>query len=325
MSEEMDDNRGAMRAAWLRAVRAIRAVAVYGVAPSFVAIVLLHFPYDSDADVDPAATGHAATSAKRFYEAAYSQSSSRDRGLDYEQVALAAAKTYDIEGQVRRFVQQHRLERKRVLEVGSGRGSLQDVVDDYTGLDLSPEVARKYHKPFVVGSATDMPFPDSTFDAIWTIWVLEHLPTPERAFEEMRRVVKPGGLLYLAAAWNCDDWLAGGFEVRPYSDFTWVGKVVKASVPLRKSVLFRWTYLLPIRIVRFAHYTAAGDATRLRFRQLTPNYDVYWQADSDAAVSLDEFESAMWFRSRGDACLSCEGTLKEMVALGNALIIKVNK
>ena len=81
--------------------------------------------------------------------------------------------------------------------MGSGRGYLQDLVEDDTGLDLSPSVARRYHKKFVAGSATALPFPDNTFDAIWTVWGLEHIPEPEKTMREMRRVLKPGGLLVL--------------------------------------------------------------------------------------------------------------------------------
>src|SRR5262245_45610247 len=47
--------------------------------------------------------------------------------------------------------------------------------------------ARHYHKRFVHGTATAMPFEENTFDAIWTVWVLEHIPNPETALSEMRR------------------------------------------------------------------------------------------------------------------------------------------
>lgn len=116
---------------------------------------------------------------------------------------------------VTRFVKVHSLENKRILDVGAGRGYLQDVVHDYTGLDISPTVQRFYHKPFVLASATAMPFKDGEFDALWTIWVLEHIPNPESALHEMRRVVKPGGLLLLAPAWFCPTWAAEGYPVRP--------------------------------------------------------------------------------------------------------------
>jgi ubiquinone/menaquinone biosynthesis C-methylase UbiE len=125
--------------------------------------------------------------------------------------------------------------------VGSGRGYLQDLVEDDTGLDLSPSVARRYHKKFVAGSATALPFPDNTFDAIWTVWGLEHIPEPEKTMREMRRVLKPGGKLFLMAAWNCKPWLADGFTVRPYSDFNWKGKLVKASLLLRDTAYLQTT------------------------------------------------------------------------------------
>jgi hypothetical protein len=57
---------------------------------------------------------------------------------------------------------------------------LQDVALNYTGLDISPSVARFYHTKFVVGSATAMPFSNDSFDGVWSIWVFEHVPNPER-------------------------------------------------------------------------------------------------------------------------------------------------
>ena len=170
----------------------------------------LHFPGDTDPSLDPSA-GPAGGRSSAFYETAYQPDPTKQRGVDYEALARAACDDYGIEDQVRKFVREHRLEEKRVLEVGSGRGYLQDAVTDYTGLDLSVSVKRYYHKPFVAGSATAMPFADSSYDASWTVWVMEHIPEPERALREMRRVLKPGGLLFLYVAWNAPSWVAQGF------------------------------------------------------------------------------------------------------------------
>src|SRR5512146_92832 len=41
---------------------------------------------------------------------------------------------------------QQKLENAHVLEVGSGAGTLQDIVPDYTGLDISAGARAKYHK-----------------------------------------------------------------------------------------------------------------------------------------------------------------------------------
>ena len=106
--------------------------------------------------------------------------------------------------EVRAFAEKYDLLDKSVLDVGSGSGYLQDVVDKYTGIDIASNAAPLYHKKFVVGSATAMPFPDNSFDAAWSIWVFEHVPTPEQGFAEVRR----GMCDFLMPAWNCVSWLA---------------------------------------------------------------------------------------------------------------------
>ena len=42
-------------------------------------------------------------------------------------------------------------------------------------------------------SAVDLPFPDESFDAAYSLYVLEHVPDRHRALQETRRVLKPGG------------------------------------------------------------------------------------------------------------------------------------
>ena len=44
-----------------------------------------------------------------------------------------------------------------------------------------------------VASATDLPFADSTVSAVFMLNVLHHIPCPGRFFEELARVLVPGG------------------------------------------------------------------------------------------------------------------------------------
>ncbi len=295
--------------------------------PLIVILTFLHFPYDTDPASLEVETAQAPAEKQTagFYEVAYTPDVDEERGMDYEATARWAAEQFKIEDQVRDFVADNDLADKKILEVGSGRGYLQDIVDDYTGLDLSPSVARFYHKPFVVGSATEMPFADNTYDAVWTVWVLEHIPQPEKTFAEIRRVLKPGGALFLLVAWNCTPWAADGFDVRPYSDFNWRGKLVKSTIGIRSMPFFQMWYMFPVRGIRWAQYSLAGDETRLHFRALEPNYEVYWQPDSDAAISLDSFETYLWFRSRGDECLNCGTPGEEIRRRTNPLILKISR
>lgn len=46
------------------------------------------------------------------------------------------------------------------LKLGAGSGFLRDMVDDYTGFEIASSAGRYFHKPFVHGSVTSLPFDD---------------------------------------------------------------------------------------------------------------------------------------------------------------------
>ena len=288
-------------------------------------LTVVHFPRDTDPRGDESQTNRTA----QYYDAAYGGTASAGEPVlsEYALKARTAALEMRIPDQVRAFVERYGLRDKRVLEVGAGSGLLQDIAADYTGLDISPAARRHFHKPFVEASATDMPFPDGSFDALWSIWTLEHIPNPERALAEMRRVVKNGGYLYLQPAWNCTPWAANGYEVRPYSDFDFAGKLIKASIPIRRSAPYRMLYSRQIRGLRSLGWHLSGTPTRLRFTRLTPNYEKFWVVDSDAAVSLDYHETLLWFLSRGDVCMNCPSETALIFSQGrpDSMIIQVRK
>jgi SAM-dependent methyltransferase len=224
-----------------------------------------------------------------------------------------------VTNRVSAFARQYDLAGKKVLEVGSGRGYLQDVVADYTGLDISPSAKRFYHKPFIVGSATLMPFADNQYDSVWTVFVLEHVDNPEAALSEIRRVSKDGAILFIAPAWDVSPFAADGYPVRPYGDFGIYGKTMKAWMPVQSCL---WAFSkVPVRLARSAAWQIGHTPTRLHYQRLTPNYKHYWMADSDAANSLDRYETALWFSSRGDQCLNCRGLADE----NDAVVIRVHK
>ena len=245
----------------------------------------------------------------------------------YVDFARKAAISFGVPEMMADFVKRFDLQNKKVLEVGAGSGLLQDSVADYTGLDISPTARRFFHKPFVEASATAMPFPDSFFDALWSIWVLEHIPNPEMALMEIRRVVKPGGMILLRPAFSCSRYAAQGYAVRPYSDFGWKGKLTKATARIVESWLFRRLYSQQVKMLRSFGARLGTGPSRLHFVRLTPNYDQYWMADSDATTSLSFHELYLWFVTRGDRCVNCPSEAR-IVADGlpsDYLIIQVQK
>ena len=51
----------------------------------------------------------------------------------------------------------------------------------------------------VLGEATPLPFADESFDGVAILYVLYHLSDPRRALAEAHRVMRPGGLIAVAA------------------------------------------------------------------------------------------------------------------------------
>jgi SAM-dependent methyltransferase len=251
--------------------------------------------------------------AKEFYDREYSG----DQYSPFERV-----EQHPLHNSLKSFLDTHDLLDRKVLEVGCGRGVFQDLVENYTGIDYSSTVGKYLHKTFVQGSATALPFEDESFDAAWTNWVFEHVPDPEKAFFEIRRVIKPGGVLYLAPAWFCRTWAADGYPVRPFSDFGLKGKLIKASILLRDSVLWRSMFVLPRRLARVVERLVNKKPSRLRYKKLNANFETFWMSDSDAVNSIDPFEAVMWFTSRGDTCLNYSSRFRRFLVRGGPILIR---
>jgi len=87
-----------------------------------------------------------------------------------------------------------------VLEVGCGTGLILEKLARFArraeGVDLSPgmlEHAKRRGLEVREGSATELPYPDASFDVAVSFKVLAHVPDIERALSEMARVCRPDG------------------------------------------------------------------------------------------------------------------------------------
>ncbi len=102
---------------------------------------------------------------------------------------------------------------KRVLDVGCGKGRFARVLQgqypgaEIWGLDISEEMLRFVPAGIYTraGSMTELPFADSTFDAVYATESLEHAVETEGAVDEMCRVLKPGGKLAIIDK-NAEHW-----------------------------------------------------------------------------------------------------------------------
>lgn len=229
---------------------------------------------------------------------------------------------------VKTFIETYDLWDRRCLEIGCGRGAFQDLVNNYIGVDISASAGQYLHKPFCQGDGTLLPFQNHSFDAVWTIDVHEDILEPGKAVEEIRRVLKPGGVLLFAPAWHTRSWFAKGCPVRTFREL-WVegykDVFIKASILFRDFSLFRYSRILLRRLVRYLAWKINRGQVPYKYKKLSANYDQFWMPDSDACNSLDPVDTILWFVSRGDECLSCPGWLDWLFFGGKGLVFRKNR
>lgn len=253
------------------------------------------------------------------YKAFYDERRTETYAHDYTKIV---AEEHPYFPQLSAFVKQYDLTKKRCLEIGSSGGYFQDLVQDYWGTDIADSLAQYYHKPYRVSSGGKYPFDDAMFDAIWTITVYEHIPELQDALTELKRMLKPGGLVFFAPAWQCRPWAADGYGARPYRDFGLRGKLLKALIPLRDSVLWRSLFIFPKRVARLVRFQMGYRYTDIRYRKITPNYETYWESDSDACNHIDPHDAILWFLSSGFECLSHPTPLSALLVRNGVVVFK---
>jgi len=136
---------------------------------------------------------------------------------------LAVYTTPDVDAQRQEFINGIKLRPgEKVLDVGSGPGFLARSIKDKVGtqglvhgVDVSEfmlNIAKsksdeKDGIEFSYGDATDLKFPDESFDTITCTQVLEYLNDVDKALKEFNRVLRKGGkIALLDTDWDSIVW-----------------------------------------------------------------------------------------------------------------------
>ncbi len=112
-----------------------------------------------------------------------------------------------------RYTPQEMFQDKVVLDVGCGAGGktmyyASQGVAKIVGMDIVPhykeeaealaqELGYADRFTFVVGDAAETGFPENSFDTIIMNDAMEHVDRPDLVLAEVRRILKPGGRLYV--------------------------------------------------------------------------------------------------------------------------------
>lgn len=161
---------------------------------------------------------------------------------------------------------------QRVLEIGCGAGGMLGPLSRYgtvQGMDIDLEYlgycrSRGFTR-LLCGSGHDLPFPDATFDVIALFDTIEHIPDEAKALAEVRRVLRPGGTVFVSVPayewlWSNNDDIA--HHQRRYTRTRLRRALQQAGLRVTRSSYFN-TVLLPIIVPTILWQKLMGRLGRL--------------------------------------------------------------
>ncbi len=131
--------------------------------------------------------------------------------MEHPKEAQRLADKVDADAWVATHFAQHIRPGARILDVGCGPAVIAGAVADSTptaeiiALDASPtriaiaEQTLESHPNAtpILGRAEHLPFPDNSFDFVYSRFLLEYLPDKQQAVNELARVCRPGGTVLI--------------------------------------------------------------------------------------------------------------------------------
>ena len=167
----------------------------------------------------------------------------------------------------------------RILDVGCGTGYFTRLLAEgeepvtAVGLDLEEPFidyarqrvgAQQLNIEFVVGDALALPFEDESFDVVASHTFLTSIPDPVKAMSEMKRVLRPGGIVASVTAMSFEPSVLDPGEYPP--ECAWAGELRKLE-----NKILRACYQLDPLLPRIAGLKPAAVFLSSRMRRRCPS------------------------------------------------------
>lgn len=165
-------------------------------------------------------------------------------------------------------------DRRKILEIGCGSGKLVRAIAHFCPeanvIGIDPYLkewwktgeASEANWQVKLGDGQNIEYPPETFDLIVSVAAFEHIPSPEKCLEEIKRVLKPGGLFIttFSPIWSsivghhCEHWVEDTVKMIPpwghlYLSYDEMFRYLKDSVgvdPKQAEHMCNEIYLDPI-------------------------------------------------------------------------------
>lgn len=161
---------------------------------------------------------------------------------------------------------------------------------------------------FVVADAEQLPFLDSSFDAVTCRIAAHHFPNPHLFILEAARVLKPGGKFILidnvAPSGEALHQFMNTFEamrdtshVRCLTVLEWQGLAEKAGLQVEQSVMNRKPYNFPVWVMRTTENEEQAKAVEHFIRDADPAireyFSVHIENDNVQTLEIDEWRAML--------------------------------
>ena|GEM_PF-1424064 len=229
------------------------------------------------------------------------------------EIVLEEVRNHTLLGEVEQYFDPGQWQ--RVVDVGCGASARNPIFAlrywgrEAVAVDLSWRTLQRAHEriavPFVNGNVLALPFQDEAFDFATSTGVIHHTPDPREALRELKRIVRPGGGMFVSV-----------YNRRSiyYPVYRCLGGVFRALVRLRLEPLVRWIFV-PLYALVYAPivWMSVKRVVPVPYRQAAADFDDKFLNPYVLFYLPEEIEE--WIAADGLVCLK-SGTHMASMMLG---------